>query len=256
MQWFKHDTDASLDAKLQELLLDYGAKGYGLYWYCIEMIASRVSAENVTFELEHDIRLIARNLNLSLEETKNIMQKMVTLGLLGISGNTFNCISLAKRIDQSMTSNAKFRKIIKNIRDNHDEISKNHDTVMTEDNNIMISHDSVMNRIEEKRREEKEQDGVRKISPHEIIFLYKKEVSDINAKVRETKSINELALNHKGMYEKIMIGIVNYAKTVKDSDEQFITNLQDFLINKTYLDYQEEKKEATSSKIEGLYYHG
>ena len=30
MKWFKHDSDANLDAKLQNVLLDYGLEGYGL----------------------------------------------------------------------------------------------------------------------------------------------------------------------------------------------------------------------------------
>ena len=51
MKWFKHDSDASIDAKLQILLLDYGAKGYGLYWYCVELIAQGVNENNITFEL-------------------------------------------------------------------------------------------------------------------------------------------------------------------------------------------------------------
>ena len=45
-----------MDAKLQEVLLDYGLEGYGLYWYCIELIAQRVTTNNLTFELEHDVK--------------------------------------------------------------------------------------------------------------------------------------------------------------------------------------------------------
>ena len=41
MEWFRHDSNANLDEKLQEVLLDYGLEGYGLYWYCIELIEGR-----------------------------------------------------------------------------------------------------------------------------------------------------------------------------------------------------------------------
>ncbi len=61
MKWVQHDTDANQDAKLQNVLLDYGLEGYGLYWYCIELIAQKVDKDNITFELEHDARIIARN---------------------------------------------------------------------------------------------------------------------------------------------------------------------------------------------------
>ena len=61
MQWYKHDSNANMDAKLQDVLLDYGLEGYGLYWYCIELIAAKVDQNSLTFELEHDARIIARN---------------------------------------------------------------------------------------------------------------------------------------------------------------------------------------------------
>lgn len=148
MKWFKHDTDASIDAKLQELLLDYGASGYGLYWYCLELIAQNVNENNITFELEHDARIIARNLNLSVQETKDMMQKMIELGLFSFSKNhKLACYTLAKRIDQSMTSNPEFRVLIKNIKENK----------TINNSNVMINHDLVMqeeNRIEENRIEE------------------------------------------------------------------------------------------------------
>ena len=33
MKWFKHDANASIDAKLKRLRLKYGMEGYGVYWY-------------------------------------------------------------------------------------------------------------------------------------------------------------------------------------------------------------------------------
>jgi hypothetical protein len=154
MKWFKHDTDASIDAKLQELLLDYGAAGYGLYWYCVELIAQGVSENNITFELEHDARIIARNLNLTVQETKDMMRKMVDLDLFSITKNEkLACYALAKRIDKSMTGNIQFREMIQNMKDNHDFLSNSHDSVMTH-------HDFIS--PEEKRREEKRLDEIRK----------------------------------------------------------------------------------------------
>ena len=61
MKWFKHDSDANMDDKLQDVLLDYGLEGYGLYWYCIELISGKIDKDNVNFELKHDARIIARN---------------------------------------------------------------------------------------------------------------------------------------------------------------------------------------------------
>ena len=139
MKWFKHDTTASTDAKLQELLLDYGATGYGVYWYCVELIAGNVTEHNITFELEHDARIIARSLNLTEKETHDIMKKMIELNLFSVSENEkLACYALAKRIDQSMTSSKHFRGIIETFKDKKDvKVMTNHDGVMTKSEKVM-----------------------------------------------------------------------------------------------------------------------
>lgn len=116
MKWFKHDTDASIDAKLQEILLDYGAAGYGLYWYCIELIAKDVTPKNITFELEHDMRIIARNLNLSAKEVQDMMKKMIEIGLFDLSVNKkIMCVKLAYRLDDSMRKGRQIGDILANF---------------------------------------------------------------------------------------------------------------------------------------------
>lgn len=144
MKWVKHDTDANQDAKLQNVMLDYGLEGYGLYWYCIELIAGKVDKDNITFELEHDARIIARNTGSTTQKVSEMMKYFVEIGLFECSSNTITCFKLAKRLDQSMTSNPQMREIIQNF--------KNHDPVM-------ISHDEVMQdkiRLDQTRLENKE----------------------------------------------------------------------------------------------------
>jgi len=142
MKWFKHDSDANIDAKLQDVLLEYGAAGYGLYWYCLELIAGRVEADNVSFELEHDARIIARNLGLGVKETEDMMKHMVTLGLFEDNQGVISCLRMARRIDKSMTSNPEMRKIIGQLKNkNHDSTSNNHDK---SHDSIGNNHDSIM----------------------------------------------------------------------------------------------------------------
>lgn len=124
MKWIKHDTDANQDAKLQNVLLDYGLEGYGLYWYCIELIAGKVDKDNITFELEHDARIIARNVGSTAQKVSEIMKYFVEIGLFECSNNVITCLKLAKRLDKSMTSNPQMREIISNF--------KSHDGVMIE----------------------------------------------------------------------------------------------------------------------------
>lgn len=145
MKWFKHDTNASADGKLQNVLLDYGLEGYGLYWYCIELIAGNVESDNITFSLEHDARIIARNTGSTAQKVEEMMRYFVTVGLFENADGVITCMKLAKRLDQSMTSNPAMRAIINGLKGksgvvvaipdakedvNHDEIKPNHDSVM------------------------------------------------------------------------------------------------------------------------------
>lgn len=109
---------------MQNVLLDYGLEGYGLYWYCIELIASKVDKDNITFELEHDARIIARNTGSTPQKVEEMMRYFVTIGLFESSAGIITCMKLAKRLDKSMTSNPVMRDIIHNI--------KSHDSVMTQ----------------------------------------------------------------------------------------------------------------------------
>jgi hypothetical protein len=38
MKWFKHETDAHSNLKLQSLITKYGSEAYGYYWSCIELV--------------------------------------------------------------------------------------------------------------------------------------------------------------------------------------------------------------------------
>jgi len=136
MKWFKHDSDANMDAKLQEVLLDYGLEGYGLYWYCIELIVGKIEKEKITFELEHDARIIARNTGCTVQKVEEMMKVFIDLGLFENSKGKITCMKIAKRLDKSMTSNPDMRIIIENL--------KNHDTVMTQSDLTMIESGKVM----------------------------------------------------------------------------------------------------------------
>ncbi|MEH6451299.1 MAG: Lin1244/Lin1753 domain-containing protein, partial [Oleispira sp.] len=54
MKWIKHDTNANQDAKLKRMRMKYGLEGYGLYWYCLELIAADVD--------RYDRRLLTKTL--------------------------------------------------------------------------------------------------------------------------------------------------------------------------------------------------
>lgn len=133
MEWFRHDSNANLDEKLQEVLLDYGLEGYGLYWYCIELIVGKTSADNITFELKHDARIIARNTGSTTQRVEEMMKRFISVGLFENHDGKITCLKVAKRLMSSATSNPQMRSIIQDIKQRYDmPIDANrHDGIMT-----------------------------------------------------------------------------------------------------------------------------
>jgi len=144
MLWFKHDTDASTDAKIKKLLLRFGPEGYAVYFHCLELIASDVCESNITFQLEHDSEIIADNLKIKgtkdksgIEIVEDIMRYIIQLGLFSESEGKIFCFKMLKRLDTSMTSNTRFRALITSAKSNHDGVMtvscSGHDTIMQEE---------------------------------------------------------------------------------------------------------------------------
>jgi hypothetical protein len=134
MKWYKHDSNAHMDAKLRKVRIKYGMEGYGLYWYCLELIAQEVDEHNLSFELEHDAEIIGYDTNIDQERVQEMMETMCNLGLFENKSGVITCLKMAKRLDQSMTSNPKMRGLIASVRKNHDNVMttscQNHDGVM------------------------------------------------------------------------------------------------------------------------------
>ena len=137
MEWFKHDSNASNDAKVKKLLIRYGVTGYAIYFHCLELICGDVNKTNITFELEHDSEIIADNLKINgtsdksgIEIVEEIMRFIIEIGLFQTDKDRVFCYKLLKRLDTSMTSNVNFRHLITEAEE------QNHDIVMTESRKI------------------------------------------------------------------------------------------------------------------------
>jgi Domain of unknown function (DUF4373) len=129
MQWFKHDTDASTDARIKKLILRYGPAGYAVYFHCLELIAGDINGHHITFELEHDAEIIADNLKIQGNQTKSsvdlvneIMRYIVELELFESQNDHIFCFKMMKRLDSSMTSNSSMRNKIRELNGSHDGI--------------------------------------------------------------------------------------------------------------------------------------
>ncbi len=100
MKWFKHDSNAGTDAKLRKVRLKYGMQGYGLYWYCLELIAQTVEKHNLTFELEHDAEIIAHDTSIHQDLVEEMMAFMVDIKLFDSVGGRIFCKKMATRTDE------------------------------------------------------------------------------------------------------------------------------------------------------------
>ena len=155
MKWFKHDSDANLDDKLQHLMLDYGLEGYGLYWYCLELIVNKFDVSNINFDLKHDARIIAKNTGSTEERVSKMMLKMVELGLFEDSEGIITCLKLGNRLETSQTGNPVMRRVIKEIKD---KSCHSHDSVMRDKIRLdKIRVDKI--RVDKKRIDQQVDDG-------------------------------------------------------------------------------------------------
>ena len=100
MKWFKHDANANMDSKLKRVRLKYGMEGYGLYWFCLELIAATVEIHNLKFNLEYDAELIGNETGISPERVQEMMNNFVTWGLFENQEGIITCLKMSTRTDE------------------------------------------------------------------------------------------------------------------------------------------------------------
>lgn len=117
MKWFKHDSNALHDAKIEKLIMKYGIEGYGLYFACVEIIAGKLTPENFTFELEHDAEILAHKFQVDTLKVEEMMRYCVDLGLFEINGdNRITCMKLAQRLDNATLQNKELQETLRNFK--------------------------------------------------------------------------------------------------------------------------------------------
>jgi hypothetical protein len=233
MDWFRHDSNANLDEKLQEVLLDYGLEGYGLYWYCIELIVGKTNTDNITFELKHDARIIARNTGSTPQKVEEMMKRFVSLGLFENVDGKITCLKVAKRLMSSATSNPQMRNLIQNIK---------------------ISHDSVMTASDKISPDKTRLDKIRldKKKPSRAVALVNEYVDDGFNKFWESypKKVGRDAALKSWEKVKPPIDDVIYALAWQKQSEQWHKNNGQFIPNpSTYLNQGRWKDEAPVEEL-------
>lgn len=109
MKWFRHHSDAHRKKGMMKLRQEYGAAGLGLYWYCLECIAAPIDKANISFELEHDAPVLAKELLLDTIKCEEMMRFMcrpdVGLFISDQAGGRIFCLELAHLIQNSIVKN-------------------------------------------------------------------------------------------------------------------------------------------------------
>ena len=73
MKWFKHESDAHLNIKLQRVIESLGLAGYGYYWACVELVASQGNDDfSITKEKNWQF-FLQKMLNIPLETQKEYL---------------------------------------------------------------------------------------------------------------------------------------------------------------------------------------
>ena len=238
MKWYKHDTNAWNDAKIRKLLRRYGATGYAVYFHCLELIASDVEQDNITFELEHDSEVIAENLRIQGTSGKagadivnEIMRYIVELDLFQQSQGKIYGLKLLRRLDTSMTSNSKLRGLIQRAKQHESEmlrqIEDNHDVVMTE---------SCKTRTDETRID----NNAPKIGEYEDDFNATWKHYPRKVEKKAAYKAYRARRNEGELYDTLFTATLNYKKQVEKEQRsmQYVKQGKSFYgPNQPYLDY-------------------
>lgn len=126
-------------------------EGYGLYWYCLELIARNVEKNNLTFELEHDSEIISHDTGIHFERVQEMMQYMINLRLFENNSGAITCLKMAMRLDDTTSRHPKIKNIQDLLRRSSEETPKSIPSGSEES-----SSRTEQNRTEQIRREKKE----------------------------------------------------------------------------------------------------
>jgi len=211
LKWFKHDAHSLSKASIEHLIMEFGIEGYGLYYACLELIAGTIDAQNLTFELEHDAKIIAHKFKMDTLKVEQIMHRCIELRLFDLADSGhLRCLTLAKMIDDSTSKNPAFISMQKNLiesglldSEKFRKIPKN-----SEQNRID------KNRIEEKRKEKKNKDiSAETLNSFNIFWeLY-------NRKVNKEKALQLWIKIKPELYPVIYEHVKKYRET--DSGKNF-----------------------------------
>ncbi len=118
MKWFKHESDASTNLKLEQVLDEFGLHGYGFFWLCLELVAWQGGLE---FKLKPEKswkKAIMRKSNLNEDRTDKILARFGELGLIDKKALKRNILYIPKLAERADEYTDKLRTKSRQYRDN------------------------------------------------------------------------------------------------------------------------------------------
>lgn len=101
MKYFGHDCNAGDDYRLVKVILKYTIAGYGVYFRCNELIATKITDSKDDCILEQDCEILAHICNLNKELIKEILEYFVELGLFDkTTDGRYRNLKLLSRADE------------------------------------------------------------------------------------------------------------------------------------------------------------
>jgi hypothetical protein len=219
-----------IEAAKEKLLMKYGFEGYGLYNYCVELIAGALCTENITFELRHDAELLAYKGKLDSLKVEEIMTFCVNEKLFEYNQTSqrITCFKLLQLLDVSTSNNPEFKKMMDNIGELL-ETNSNYYPLLPEDK-----------RIQNKTKEKK-----KRINLDVGNILYECEFFKVYDKRNDNYKELHPTLNLIEQYKKARQWLIDSNKTM--SKWTFITN---------WLNKAEEYKQNDKIKTNNEYRPG
>lgn len=100
MKWFKQLSNECFEANIAKLRVTEGMEAFGLYHYCLQLIAMDVNEHNLTFELQHDSEVLASLTGLSISRVHHLIGIFVQLRLFENVEGRILCIKLMHQTDE------------------------------------------------------------------------------------------------------------------------------------------------------------
>lgn len=98
MKWFQHQSNAHRDFNVEPLIDKYGAEGYGLFWFCAEMVAEK-GDEYYTIKDGFWKLYLQKNSKVATERIEDILEEMNKCGLIEYKDGSISIPKLEKYSD-------------------------------------------------------------------------------------------------------------------------------------------------------------